>query len=59
LSADPTSVIPEAIIFATIDSQDTGRPIRVTLSNLPKDYDPILIADMGGYKEIQFVAHDI
>jgi hypothetical protein len=55
MGADPKSVIPEAIIFSTLDSHDTGRPLRVTMSNMPKDYDPLLISDMGGYKEIQFV----
>lgn len=56
MSADPKSIIPEAIIFSTIDPQNTGRPIRVTLSNLPKHGDHLLIADLGGHKEMQFVS---
>jgi len=53
MSANPKSIIPEAIIFSTLDSESTGRPIRVILSNMPKDGDNLLITDLGGYKVIQ------
>lgn len=55
MDADPKSIIPEAIMFSDLDPQDTGRPVRVTLSNLPKDGDHLLIADLGGYKEIELL----
>lgn len=55
MDANPKSVIPEAIIFSALDTQDTGRPIRVTLSNIPKDGDHLLISDVGGYKKTELV----
>lgn len=43
------SIFPD-LIFSEEDPKNTGRPVRIEISPMPKDGDCVIITELGGYK---------
>ena len=43
------SIFP-SLIFSAEDKNNTGRPVRIKFGSQPKDGDPLVLKELGGYK---------